>query len=57
MVWAQKQAHRSMQQDRKLRNKPMHLQYDIGEKNIQQIKKKNFSISGPGETGQLHVKE
>ena len=56
MVWAQKQAHRSMQQDRKLRNKPMHLQYDIGEKNIQQRKKK-FSISGPGETGQLHVKE
>jgi len=40
MVWAQKQAHRSMQQDRKLRNKPMHLQYDIGEKNKQQRKKK-----------------
>ena len=58
MVLAQKQTHRSMEQDRKPRNKPMHLLiYDKGGKNIIQWRKKTVSlISGDGKTGQLHVK-
>ena len=50
--------HRPMIQNRKLRNKPIHLwpvslwqkREDNGEKTV-------FSISGAGKTGQLHVKE
>ena len=52
---AQKQTYRSMKQDRKLRNKPMHLsmtkearRYN-GEKTV-------FSVSAAGKTEQLHVK-
>ena len=60
MVLAQKQKYRSMEQDRKPRDKPMHLwstnlwhwkaRIYNGEKTVS-------SISGAGKTGQLHVKE
>ena len=53
MVLAQKQTHRSMEEDREPRNKPIHLSqliYNNGEKAV-------FPISGAGKTGQLHVKE
>ena len=52
MVLAQKQMQRSMEQDRKPRNKPMNLwskKYNE-EKTVS-------SRSGAGKTGQLHVKE
>ena len=48
-----------MEQDRKPRNKPMHLGYlifDKGGKNIQWGKTAS-SVNGAGKTGQLHVKE
>ena len=57
-VLAQIQKYRSMEQDRKPRNKPMHLwvpyfwqrrQYTMGQR--------ASSINGAGKTGQLHVKE
>ena len=60
MVLAQKQKHRPMEQDRKPRNKPMHLGYlifDKGGKNIYNGAKTVSSINGAGKTGQLHVKE
>ena len=47
-----------MEQDRKPRNKPMHLWdliFDKGGKNIQWDKAS--SINGAGKTRQLHVKE
>ena len=60
MVLAQKQKYRPMEQDRKSRNKPMHLwlpyfwqrrqEYTTGTKTAS-------SINGAGKTGQLHVKE
>ena len=56
MVPAQKQKSRSMEQDKKPRDKPMHLIYDKGGKNIQ-WRKITSSISGAGKTGQLYVKE
>ena len=59
MVLAQKQKYRSMEQDRKPKDKPMHLwspYFDKGGKNIQ-WRKDASSISGAGKTGQLHVKE
>ena len=52
MVLAQKQTHKSMEQDRKFRNKPMHydqLIYDKGGKTTMEERK--FSISGVGKTG------
>ena len=59
MVLAQKQKYRSMEQDRKSRDKPTtygHLIYDKEER-IYNGKKIVSSISGAGKTGQLHVKE
>ena len=59
MVLAQKQKYRPMEQDRKPRNKPMHLWYlifDKGGKNIQWNKDSLFK-SGAGKTEQLYVKE
>ena len=51
------QKYRSMEQDRKYRDKPHtygHLIYDKGGKNTQW---RNSSIRGTGKTGQLDVKE
>ena len=60
MVLAQKPTDKSMEQDRKPRNKPTQLCqliYNKGGKNSQWKKKKTVSsISGAGKTGQLHVK-
>ena len=59
IVWAQKQIHRSMEQNRDHRNKPMHL-WSI---NLQQRRqeyneeKTVSSVSGAGKTGKLYVKE
>ena len=59
MLLAQKQTHRSMEQDRELRNKPTYL-WSI---NLQQrwqeytMEKTVSSISGARKTAQLHVKE
>ena len=60
MGLAQEQKYRPMEQDRKSRNKPMHLwvpyfsqrkqEYTMGAKTAS-------SINGAGKTGQLHVKE
>ena len=60
MVLEQKQKYSPMEQDRKSRNKPMHLwvpyfwqrrqEYTMGEKTAS-------PINGAGKTGQLHVKE
>ena len=62
MVLAQKQKHRPMEQDRKPRNKPMHLwvpyfwqrrqEYTMGRCILSAS-----SINSAGKTGQLHVKE
>ena len=59
MVLAQKHKYRPMEQDRKPRNKPIHLwvpyflqrrkEYTMGKR---QVSSKN----GAGKTGQLHVK-
>ena len=60
MVLAQKQNYRPMEQDKKPRNKPMHL---IGtlfltkEARIYNGAKIASSINGAGKTGQLHVEE
>ena len=60
MVLAQKQKYRPMEQDKKPRNKPMHL---IGtlfltkEARIYNGAKIASSINGAGKTGQLHVNE
>ena len=59
MVLAQKQKYRSMEQDRKPRNKPMHpcTLFLTKEARIYNGKKTDSSINGAGKTGQLHVKE
>ena len=59
MVLAQKQKCRSMEQDRKPRDKPTHLWSTnmTKEGRIYNGEKRVSSISGAGKTGQLHVKE
>ena len=59
MILAQKHKYSSVEQDRKPRIKPTHLQSPIcdkGGKNIQ-WRKASPSISGARKTGQLHVNE
>ena len=59
MVLAQRQKYRSVEQDRKPRIQPTHLQptiYDKGGKNIQ-WSTGGYSINGAGKTGRPHVKE
>ena len=59
MLLAQRQAYRSLEQDRKPRNKPTNLE----SVNLQQrrqeytMEKRVSSISDAGKTGQPHVKE
>ena len=60
MVLAQKQKYRSIEQDRKLRNKPMNLSVPYFRQRKQEYTmgaKTASSINGAGKTGQLHVKE
>ena len=60
MVLAQKQKHRSMEQDRKPRDKPTHLwSTNVRERRqgYAMEKRQALQISGAGKTGQLHVKE
>ena len=60
MVLAQKQKHRPVEQDRKLRNEPMHplgILYLTKEARIHNGAKIASSISGAGKTGHLCVKE
>ena len=59
MVLAQKQKYRSMEQDRKPRDKPRHIVtlFLIREARIYNGEKTASSISGAGKTGQLHVSE
>ena len=59
MVLEQKQKYRSVEQDRKPRDKPMHTSSPyllIKEARIYNGEKTASSISGAGKTGQLHVK-
>ena len=59
MVVAQKQKYRSMEQDRKPRDKPTHIVTLslIKEARIYNGEKTATSRSGAGKTGQLHVKD
>ena len=60
VVLAQKQKCRPMEQDRKPRNKPMHLwipYFLTKEARIYNGAKTASSINGAGKTAQLHVKE
>ena len=60
MVLAQRQKYRSVEQNRKPRDKPCtygHLIFDKGGKNIQWKKKTTSLTSGAGKTGQPLVKE
>ena len=56
MVLAQKQKYRPMEQDRKPRNKPIHL-FLTKYARIYNGAKTASSINGAGKTGQLNVKE
>ena len=56
LVLAQKQKNRSMEQDRKPRNKSMHL-YLTKDAKIYNGAKTASSINGAGKTGQPYVKE
>ena len=59
MVLAQKLKYRSMEQDRKPRDKPRHLMgtfFLTKEARIYNGAKIASSIRGAGKTGQLHVK-
>ena len=56
VLLAQKQKYRSMEQERKPRNKPMHYGYLIFDKGCSGAKTAS-SINGAGKTGQLHVNE
>jgi len=59
MVLAQKQKYRSVEQDRKPRNKPMHI-YSINlpwrRQEYTMEKRQSLQKSGAGKMGQLHVK-
>ena len=55
MVLAQKETHRSMEQNKELGNKPKHL-WSINLRQIHNEKKTISSKSGSGETGQPHVR-
>ena len=60
MVLEQKQIYRPMEQDRKPRNKPLHLwvpYFLTKETRIYNGAKTAPSINGAGKTGQLNVKE
>ena len=61
MVLAQKQKGRSMEQDSKSRDKPLHLQSSnpqvTKEARIYNGEKTASSILGAGKTGQFHTKE
>ena len=60
MVLAQKQKYRPMEQDRKPRNKPMHLwgtKFLTKEARRYNGAKTASSVNGAGKTRQLHVKE
>jgi len=60
MVLAQKQKYRPMEQNRKPRNKPVHLWvpcFFTKEARKYNRTKTVFSINGAGKTGQLCVKE
>ena len=61
MVLAQKQKHTSMEQDRKLRNKPKHLWLTNLLQRRQEHTKEagmyNGAITGTRKTGQLQVQE
>ena len=60
MVLAQKQKQRSMEQDRKSRDKLTHIwspYFLIKEAKIYNGEKTASSISAAGKTGQLYVKE
>ena len=56
ILLVQKQKYRSMEQDRKPRNKSMHL-YLTKDAKIYNGAKTASSINGAGKTGQLYVKE
>ena len=58
MVLAQKQNYRSVEQDRKPRNKPTHTygQSMTKEGRVYSGEKTASSLSGAGKTGQLHEK-
>ena len=57
MVLAQKQEYRSMEQDKKPRDKPTHLWATNLSQTRQGWGKDSLSISGAGNTGQLCIKE
>ena len=59
MVLAQKQKYRSMEQNRKPKDKPMHLWSPNLLQRGQEytMEKRQTSISVAGKTGQLHVRE
>ena len=60
MVLEQKQKCRSMEQDRKPRDKPTHIMVTLSlikEARIYNGENTDSSISRAGKTGQLHVKE
>ena len=57
MILAEKQKYRSMEQDRKPRNKPMHTLFLTKEPRVYNGAKTASSINGAGKTGQLHVKQ
>ena len=57
MALAQEQKYRPMEQDRKPKNKPVHLWVPYFSQRRQNGAKTASSINGAGKTGQLHVKE
>ena len=57
MIPAQKQTHRSVEQDREPRNNAMHLwSIDLWQRRQEYREKTVSSTNGDGKTGQLHVK-
>ena len=58
MGWAQKQTHRSMEQNKGIRNKPIHLDQCLTkEANIYNAGKIESSINGAGKPGTATSKE